>query len=407
MLLKPADWVRGNKLPDYMQNDIAFDIHKIFLQRTRFENFNSQQLSRLEEKIENALKKWHIGISGKILRFELAVLMMQNKPTYRRLIRAKRLINYILADNQILSIEFKNHILELRIALEEMLKEKLYDFNIQQVNWGIFNKCPLVCKGCYNIFNEQLLGFSESKSVVDKLVNAGVKDLILSGGDPLLWPHIIMFINYANSKNLHIAIDTVGYQMSEDILKKLQNKLCYIGLPLDGSSQEIIEYFRLGKSDLIQQIQRSIQLLIKYRIPIKINTVISRKNIRDLQNIASLIQPLAEKGLLWGWSIFQWWEIRANKSLENTLSVSELDFKAAIKQVSEKHPTLPILCGSIHDRTRTHFFISSNGEVYTFGSSSIIGTIIIGNIKYQSVKEIVSNPALKKTSLKFQSWFSY
>ena len=42
-------------------------------------------------------------------------------------------------------------------------------------------------------------------------------------------------------------------------------------------------------------------------------------------------------------------------------------------------------------------------KVYTFGKSSQISTIILGDIKTQSIGDILKNPALKKTSQKFKS----
>ena len=78
-------------------------------------------------------------------------------------------------------------------------------------------------------------------------------------------------------------------------------------------------------------------------------------------------------------------------------------FGNAVHAIKNKYKDIKIYDRAIEDRARNAFFISSNGEVYTFGKSSQISTIILGDIKTQSIDDILKNPALKKTSQKFNS----
>ena len=194
-----------------------------------------------------------------------------------------------------------------------------------------------------------------------------------------------------------VGIDTVGYNLSEHILIQLQNKISYLGIPVDGANQKTIEGFRLGKADLLEVIKTNLKLLDKYDIPVRINTTVSRKNIEALREIAELIDKHTS---VKSWALYQWWDIRASQTQVTNMSLFEEEFLNATEPI-KKSMSIPVACKTAKRRARGTFFISSNGEVYTFPELADISTIIIGDIKTQSLSEIIACPALKKSSIKF------
>jgi MoaA/NifB/PqqE/SkfB family radical SAM enzyme len=107
----------------------------------------------------------------------------------------------------------------------------------------------------------------------------------------------------------------------------------------------------------------------------------------------------------WGWSVFQWWDLRAPEKLKTQMAVDDGKYDGILAKLKENYPDLDIWAGRVDKRARSYFFVSSNGEVYTFGSTATISTIVIGNIKTDDVKSIVNSPALRADSTKFNASF--
>ena len=72
------------------------------------------------------------------------------------------------------------------------------------VIWNLLRRCNLTCKHCYatsadSIFRDEL-ETSAALSVIDDLHDAGVKVLILSGGEPLLRDDLFVLSAYAQDR---------------------------------------------------------------------------------------------------------------------------------------------------------------------------------------------------------------
>src|SRR5690606_10151276 len=146
----------------------------------------------------------------------------------------------------------------------------------------------------------------------------------------------------------------------------------HIGIPLDGSNQEIITGFRLGKKDLFQVTGTALKMLDKYGIKVRINTTVSKENINDLENIAYFINQHRN---IKGWALYQWWSIRASQKLISQMSIAEENIIQKIPILNEI-VSVPIYQRIVRERSGDTFFISSNGEVYAFDKGNYLSTLI-------------------------------
>lgn len=388
LLLRPVDWIKPS-----VDRDSRFE------RRLLFENFTIAGLRELEVELEAQLR---LAPSGTV-RYQLATVLAQCMPTRRSLLRADGLLTIALAPRGGLSPSLHKSAREVQRSVRAMLleSESATTGRLTQVNWGIYNRCPLVCVGCYNIFNSQTLSYSQTKKVVEKLVAAGVEELVVSGGDPLEWKNIVRFVDHAYACGLNIGIDTVGYSFTAEMGEALRGKISYLGLPVDGSAQDVIAGFRKGKADLFARVRHTLELCDAYEIPVKINTTVTNGNINDLEEVAKM---LSDYKVIVGWSLFQWWDIRATPALRARMKIDTTRFQERARQLRRAYPQLGIWGQDVDRRARTHFFISANGEVYTFDSGTL-STIIIGDILTQSIADLVKSPALRKDSLKFSRTF--
>lgn len=399
----PLDQMRSNYRVLNNESDILAEAHQLFAKRMSFESFNLESMIELESVLRNVLT---INPKNSRLKYELAFVLIQNKPTRKSLLLAEKLLTESLAQDlfneEILTVEIRMKAKRLGKLVEKMLAQSAFIDNnqsIRRVNWALFNQCPMICKGCYNTFTSQHLTFKQAKMVIDKLVDQGVKELVVSGGDPILSPYIYEFIDYAHKKNLLLGIDTTGYTLNEEILRYCSDKICYLGLPIDGSTNQIQNAFRHGPKDILHKANQNFKLSESLGIPVKINTTVSRHNLNDLIEIGKIIERYQH---IKHWSLFKWWEIRSTNKIRNEMYVSEDEAILKIDELKQYFPLLDIRYRTPYDRELSHFFIQSNGQVVTFGSE-VEEEIILGHILKDPIKKILRSPALDKNSPKFQS----
>ena len=65
--------------------------------------------------------------------------------------------------------------------------------------------------------------------------------------------------------------------MAKNLLYKIKDLISYIGIPLDGAAQEIIETFRRGKKDLFYKVLHSLDLANTLGVNIRLNTTVDTK----------------------------------------------------------------------------------------------------------------------------------
>ncbi|WP_158015094.1 radical SAM/SPASM domain-containing protein [Mycobacterium basiliense] len=375
------------------------DSENRFERRLLFENFTIAGFKELRADLEDELRRSPTDTA----RYQLATVLAQCMPDQHSLARAEELLAGATGRGNDLPPSLRAAARDVQRSVRSMLleSESPSSGRLAQVNWGIYNRCPLVCVGCYNIFNSDQLSLREAKASVEKLARAGVEELVISGGDPLEWEGILPFVDHAYDCGLDVALDTVGYSFTAATAAALSGKVSYLGLPVDGSGQDMIADFRKGKNDLLVRVRGALELCGEFGIPVKVNTTVTKGNIDDLEDVAQL---LCQYEAVVSWSLFQWWDLRRTPALRERMHVERDRFRERTLRLSLAYPSLGIWSQDVSRRARTHFFISANGEVYTFDSGSL-STIILGDIRAQSMSELIGSPALRKNSPKFSRSF--
>src|SRR3546814_11041765 len=82
------------------------------------------------------------------------------------------------------------------------------------VIWNLLRRCNLTCRHCYatsadSPFRNEL-STTEALRVIDDLHAAGVRVLILSGGEPLLRPDLFKLAGYAREQGFVVALSSNG-----------------------------------------------------------------------------------------------------------------------------------------------------------------------------------------------------
>lgn len=209
------------------------------------------------------------------------------------------------------------------------------------LNVFVSQSCFLHCKGCYSFSREEEKGKIVSTDNLVKFLefahSVGVDKITLCGGDPLTRSDIIDLLEKIKKIGFNISLDTVGTSILNDVVcedrviakktdaKKIANLVDTIGIPIDGSTNEIFRRFRQTNTDIINQQMKICQELHRFGGNICINTVAHKGNLEDAYSLAMLIKNM---GFINKWQIFQYMPM-GKFGLKNRecFEISEKEFK--------------------------------------------------------------------------------
>lgn len=103
------------------------------------------------------------------------------------------------------------------------------------VIWNLTQRCNLHCRQCYAASADREypgeLTAGEVLDVVRQLRDFGVRFLILSGGEPLMHPHLSTIAADAKLHGFHLSLSSNGTLMSEPLAAKITAaKFDYVGV---------------------------------------------------------------------------------------------------------------------------------------------------------------------------------
>jgi radical S-adenosyl methionine domain-containing protein 2 len=183
---------------------------------------------------------------------------------------------------------------------------------IPSVNYHLWEPCNFSCKFCFATFNDVRktilpkghLPKEEALKIIDKLAEAGFSKITFVGGEPTLCPWIGDLIVRAKIHKMTTMLVTNGSKLNEEFMKDIDGFLDWVVLSVDSTIPSINS--RIGRSqsnrimpDEDYYLQR-IELIKRYGMRLKINTVVNKKNYRDY-SMCTFIQKVQPER----WKIFQ------------------------------------------------------------------------------------------------------
>lgn len=274
------------------------------------------------------------------------------------------------------------------------------------LNIFVSQSCFVHCKGCYSFSREEEKGKMMS---TDKLINflryvydSGCQKVTLCGGDPLTRYDIIELLEKIKAIGFTISLDTVGSPIIGDVVcdkhtivrkidaKKLAELVDMIGIPIDGSTNEIFKRFRQTKVDLINQQLAVCEELHQFGAHICINTVAHKGNLEDAYELAQLIKGV---NYISKWQIFQYEPLGKfglrNRELFEITDKQFSDFQATVLEVFDNDISRLQFKAS-HNRKNAYMLIDNSGNAWipAYENMSLSKfsyvlneSVIIGNVK--------------------------
>lgn len=284
---------------------------------------------------------------------------------------------------------------ELEMSNYKKIDNELYNqFETveKKINLCISNRCFVRCKGCYNNFckEKEEISYESVEKFLEYAKINGLGKVTLSGGDPLARKDIDKIIEKCLELDLKVNIDTTGITLLSDknifkqkeIIPQFKNvsllrKISNIGIPLDGSNNEIISKFRISDDNLYDKTIELLKFFEKNKIKICINTVFHKGNIDDMKNIYEILKKY---NCVKKWQVFQYMPIGPlGKKNELLFKVDDKDFekqKGYFEQLSNEN--MKIEFKSAKQRSSSYMLVNSIGTAYKVDLDNKIETF--GNI---------------------------
>lgn len=262
----------------------------------------------------------------------------------------------------------------------------------KKINLCISNRCFVKCKGCYNNFckEKEEISYERVEKFLEYAKINGLSKVTLSGGDPLAREDISKIIKKCLELDLKVNVDTTGITLLSDkkIFKqketipqfkdiKLLTKISNIGIPLDGSNNEIISKFRISDDNLYEKTIDLLEFFEKQNIKICINTVFHQGNMNDMKNIYEILKKY---NCIKKWQVFQYMPIGPlGKKNELIFKVDAEDFEQQ-KEYFEllNNDKMKIEFKSAQQRSSSYMLVNSIGTAYKVDLDNKIETF--GNI---------------------------
>ena len=275
-----------------------------------------------------------------------------------------------------------------------------YGTRPDRLNLAIANKCFVSCAGCYAFFDRKAADLSLICQTVKRFVALGIDQVTLSGGDPLTIPGLPTFLATLHAVGIRsVKLDTVGSGLAEVsvklwrsdraaqcvTLKDLVPLVDFLGIPVDGWSDESVHTFRTGRARLLDETVALIDTLeaLDNRPGVIINTVAHRLNIHGLVNILRL---LSRYQCICQWNVFQYTPTDQVSNLVNErYAITERAFYRSLEEVcstaaeiSWAGPPPKIEFHTVVSRLGEYLLINSDGEAWfpdEFGNTVHLGRV--------------------------------
>jgi len=170
------------------------------------------------------------------------------------------------------------------------------------IAWQLNSACNLGCLHCCEEAGHSMpdeMTREEALNFCEQIAELNVPYMAISGGEPLLCPHIFDVCEFIRDKNISLKIETNGEFIDEQTARKFAGlKMRSVQISLDGATPETHERLRL-RGDWKKAVA-ACKLLIEYGVNTEIVFVPTQFNIHEIDEIIDLAYSLGVYGFYTG-----------------------------------------------------------------------------------------------------------
>ena len=277
------------------------------------------------------------------------------------------------------------------------------------IAWETTGACNLKCSYCRASATEKPasdeLGTDEAQALIDEVAALRPTQkpmLILSGGEPLLRPDILLLIKYAVSRGIRVSLASNGTLLSRQMVDKIATSgVSRVSISLDGATPQVHDAIR--GPNCYDRAMRGIENL-RGKVDFQINFTITRRNADDILPIFELAEELGAKALHFFFLV-----PTGRGRAEDPISGEQQEYLLRLidEERAKRNLEIQVTCAPQFSRIAhpsegkrsggclagTSFvFVSRRGDVYPCGYLPLLA----GNIRESGFREIWKNSPIFK-----------
>jgi MoaA/NifB/PqqE/SkfB family radical SAM enzyme len=218
-------------------------------------------------------------------------------------------------------------------------------------------------------------------SIVEALSASGTETVNITGGEPLLFPRLSELVEYC-SRRFGVIISTNGMLLDRESLSDLAPTVRLFGISLDTVISTEAKLMR-GQDYDLQRIMSVLEILASLHVQFKINTVVTKYNINNLDATADFIRSLDQNAT---WKLY---ELTVNKNVSDEgrqIMVTKEQFNSCIMKLRVKYPSLHLTGSDSHTMNSGYVIITPNGDAHIPERHNFRS---LGNILRQPLRDIL------------------
>jgi len=192
-------------------------------------------------------------------------------------------------------------------------------------------RCNLKCDFCDLWHYTDMMPFESAATIVQRAPAAGVKTLVITGGEPFVHPRIYELIELAKNLDLGVNITTNGTLLVKDVDKIKNSRVDSLSISLDGFKEN---HDRLrGVDGTFAEVMRAVDVLkAETDIWINIYFVVTKENVRELAQVYDMTVQ-KEIG-------FDFWPVNGYPHLYVTAPEDKAVYLDAIAHIAKTSPAV-------------------------------------------------------------------
>ena len=227
-----------------------------------------------------------------------------------------------------------------------------------KICWNVTNQCNANCKHCFRDINTTSIPLQQNLKILDKLKNI-VDHISFSGGEALLYDGFFDLLKETKKYGITCSLTTNSLELNEKNISEYLNYLDRITFSIDFSDDS--KNIEIGRGENYCEHLEQIITLIRCINPsfrIKVNTVVIRENLDELENIFNYLKRLK----IDTWKLLRFCPYRnVAKANAAKLNISDEQWNKVKSQFNNFYGTNVIFC-DIAD-IESQFFINAKGDL--------------------------------------------
>jgi MoaA/NifB/PqqE/SkfB family radical SAM enzyme len=263
----------------------------------------------------------------------------------------------------------------------------------------ITNKCNIKCMHCYGDFScieNKVMTLEQIKAVLNDLNDIGVRKIEFTGGEATVHTNIKEILLHAiklDFDNISLLINGVGISDEViDIIIKNNSKI-YIKVDLHSLNDEYLTWFT-KEPNILESVKNNIIKLANNNVKMKVETIVTRKNIHVIEDIADWVHSLGIRD----YGIRPVTFMGRASSSDSDLYLNLEDFKYVndkLERINKNYKSAVSLIEGVRSRSKSfgfltpHVTVSYNGDINICSMDKLeYFNSSIGNIFEKNIKEI-------------------